>query len=186
MNTVVTSREAILQTSRELIQKQGWTAVNIRTVAKECKISVGSIYHYFHSKSDLIAATVESVWCDIFLFPDQDGSFADFASCIEWVFDCMRKGDEKYPGFFTLHSMSFLGEDKASGQQLMAQSWQHIQDKLYLVLTNDQNVRPEAFDESFTPKKFVEIIFSLMFSALLKRDYDCSAILGMIRRIIYP
>ena len=51
MNTIVTSREAILQTSRELIRTQGWDAVNIRNVAKPCDISVGSIYNYFQNKS---------------------------------------------------------------------------------------------------------------------------------------
>ena len=34
MNTVVTSKEAILKVSRELIREQGWEAVNIRAVAK--------------------------------------------------------------------------------------------------------------------------------------------------------
>lgn len=185
LNTAVTSKEAILNVSRELIKKQGWTAINIRTVAAACNISTGSIYNYFNSKSDLIAATVESVWCDIFHFPENKKDFDSFLSCVEWVFDSMKKGDEKYPGFFTLHSMSFIGKEKSSGQQLMAQSWQHIQDGLYMVLMNDPNVRSESFDESFTQKKFIEIIFSLIISALLQRNYDCTGILGMIRRAIY-
>ena len=33
MNTIVTSREDILHSSRELIRRQGWEAVNIRSVA---------------------------------------------------------------------------------------------------------------------------------------------------------
>ena len=33
MNTVVTSKDEILKTNRELIQKQGWSAVSIRSVA---------------------------------------------------------------------------------------------------------------------------------------------------------
>ncbi len=45
MNTVVTSREAILGASRDLIRKQGWKAVNIRTIARECNICTGSIYN---------------------------------------------------------------------------------------------------------------------------------------------
>ena len=36
MNTVVTSKEEILKTSRELIQQHGWSAVNIRSVAAAC------------------------------------------------------------------------------------------------------------------------------------------------------
>ena len=65
MNTVVTSKEAILKASRNLVQTQGWGAVNIRTVASACGISVGSIYNYFPSKSDLMKATVESVWLSL-------------------------------------------------------------------------------------------------------------------------
>ena len=69
MNTVVTSKEEILKTSRELIQQHGWSAVNIRSVAAACGVSVGSIYNYYDSKAALVGATVESVWCEIFHRP---------------------------------------------------------------------------------------------------------------------
>ena len=62
MNTIVTSKEEILKTSRALIQEQGWSAVSIRSVAAACGVSVGSIYNYFDSKAELVSATVESVW----------------------------------------------------------------------------------------------------------------------------
>ncbi|MDE7331953.1 MAG: TetR/AcrR family transcriptional regulator [Lachnospiraceae bacterium] len=185
MNTVVTSKEAILNVSRELVREQGWGALNIRAVAGACGVSIGSIYNYFESKSALTAAVVESIWYDIFHFPENESAFDSFAGCVGWAFDSMKKGDEKYPGFFTLHSMSFMGEEKSGGQKLMAQAWRHIKDRLYMVLISDRNVRPEVFDEAFTPEKFVEIIFSLIISALLQRNYDCSGILGMIGRVIY-
>lgn len=185
MNTTMISKEAILKVSRELIQRQGWSAVNIRSVAKECHISIGSIYNYFDSKTELIAATVESVWCDIFHFPDSQDAFRSFSDCIIWLFACMEKGEKTYPGFFTLHSMSFLGESRSDGQQRMKQSWQHIQNSLCMILKKDPDVRPDAFDEAFPPEKFVELIFSLILSALLQHNYDCSGILGMIQRILY-
>ena len=185
MNTIVTSKDAILERSRQLIREQGWTAVNIRTVAAACGVSVGSIYNYFASKSDLISATIESVWRDLFHFPENKTPIDDFPSCVEWIFNRMEKGGEKYPNFFTLHSMNFLGEDKSIGQHLMAQTWEHIQNRLYTVLINDKNVRSGAFDEAFTPKKYVEIIFSLILSAMLQQNYDCSVILELIRRTIY-
>ena len=59
MNKVVTSKEEILQTSRKLIQKKGWAAVSIRSVASACNVSTGSIYNYFDSKTDLVGATIE-------------------------------------------------------------------------------------------------------------------------------
>ena len=51
VNPVVTSKEEILAASRELIRSQGWQAVNIRSVAAACGVSVGSIYNYYGSKS---------------------------------------------------------------------------------------------------------------------------------------
>ena len=52
MNNIVISKEEILHTTRELIMEQGWSEVNIRSVAAACGVSVGSIYNYFSSKAD--------------------------------------------------------------------------------------------------------------------------------------
>ena len=185
VNTIVTSKAAILETSRKLIQQNGWAAISIRSVAQACNISVGSVYNYFDSKADLIAATVESVWCDIFHIPDGRDSFHRFTDCIEWAYESMRRGNEVYPDFFSMHSMSFVGEDKSSGQELMAKSWKHIHDGFLMVLMRDEQVNSAVFDEVFTPQKFVEIIFSLIISSLLRHDYDCAGIVGMVERVLY-
>ena len=37
-----------------------------------------------------------------------------------------------------MHSMSFVGEDKSSGQELMAKSWKHIQEGFHMVLMRDK------------------------------------------------
>lgn len=185
LNTIITSRETILEMSRELIREQGWTSVNIRSVAKACNISIGSIYNYFDNKTALIAATVESVWCDIFHMPEEKNAFDSFAECVQWAFTSMKNGNEKYPDFFNMHSMSFMSDDSTEGRQIMEKAWGHIREGFHTVLSNDRKVRPDAFDEEFTPEKFVDIIFSLIISALLRHDYDCSAILNMIDRILY-
>lgn len=185
MNTIVTSKESILNVSRELIKTKGWTALNIRTVASVSGVSVGTIYNYFRSKSDLVAATVESIWYEIFHFPEGPHAFDSFTDCIKWIFDSMEKGNETYPGFFSLHSMSFLGEEKSSGKQLMGKSWEHIKNQMRLVLINDKDIRRGAFDGVFTQEKFVDMIFSLILSALMQQDYSCSGIVEMIRRLLY-
>lgn len=185
MNNVVTSKEAILEVSRKLIQEKGWSAVNIRAVASAGNISVGSVYNYFSSKSELVTATIESIWLDIFHAPTQRETFSDFLFCIEWIYDRLEKGSEKYPDFFKLHSMSFVSTDKTDGKQRMSQSWIHIQNHLLGVLKSDTKIRSDAFDDVFTAEKLISSIFSILYFSLLRKDYDASAVVEMVRRLIY-
>ncbi|MGI6009941.1 MAG: TetR/AcrR family transcriptional regulator [Ruminococcus sp.] len=185
MNTVVTSKDEILKNSRKLIQQQGWSAVSIRSVAAASGVSVGSIYNYFGSKAELVNAAVESVWHEIFHLPQEPMVFRDTLSCISWFYERMEYGSKKYPGFFTLHSFSFAGAEKAEGKKLMYQTWKHIQDNLCSVLEHDPNVRPDAFGGQFTAEKFADALFSLILSSLLRQDYDPFFVLEIIRRTLY-
>lgn len=185
MNTVVTSKEEILKTSRELMQQQGWSAVNIRSVAAACGVSVGSIYNYFSSKTELVGAIVESVWCEIFHHPEDEAVFQDIWTCIAWMYERMEYGCKRYPGFFVMHSLGFMQEDKPDGRRRMQQTWQHILDGLCAVLKRDVNIRPDAFDEQFTAEKFADVLFSLMLSALQRQEYDSSVVLEIVRRTLY-
>ena len=203
MNTTITSKDEILCVCRELIRKEGYKSINIRHVAKCCHISVGSVYNYFESKTDLIAETVASVWCDIFHFPDDPtgtiyyvkriiglpGDTVDiiqsFPDCVAWIFDRLKQGEEKYPGFFSLHSMGFIEEEKIDVQERMDRSWFHIRQSLVVVLKNDDNIRSDAFDENFTEEDFAEIIFSLILASFVQHDFDAKRIFNMIRKMLY-
>ena len=94
-------------------------------------------------------------------------------------------GEEKYPGFFTLHALRFAGEEKAAGRRLMSRSLEHIRHSLLAVLEADPQVRPGAFDDAFPAQQFVELILSAAVSALLRGDRDCRMLLELIRRCIY-
>ena len=56
---------------------------------------------------------------------------------------------------------------------------------LCAVLKQDAGIRPDAFDEQFTAEKFAEVLFSQLLSALLRQDYDPSAVLEIVRRTLY-
>ena len=185
MNPVVTSKEEILKASRELIQQRGWSAVNIRTVAGACGVSVGSIYNYFDSKAALVSAVVESVWREIFHRPENERVFQDTLTCVTWMYERMEYGCKCCPAFFSLHSLGFMGEDRADGRREMYRIWQHILDELCAVLKRDTGIRTGAFTAEFTAEKFADVLFSLMLSAFLRKDYDSSAVLEIVRRTLY-
>ena len=185
MNPMATSKENILQISRKLIQQNGWAGVNIRSVAAACGVSVGCIYNYFESKTDLLSATVESIWNDIFHHPEDEAVFQDTLSCVRWMYKQLEYGCQQYPGFFTHHALGFVQQDTADGKQQMQRAWQHILDALCTVLRNDTRIRADAFTEEFTVEKFAEMLFSLMLSALVRQDFDPSTVLEIVRRAVY-
>lgn len=185
MNTSITTRKEILKISREIVRKQGFTAINIRTVAAACGMSVGSIYNYFNSKSDLVSAVIESVWGDIFHHWEDAFIFKDTEVCISWIYRRLKYGAKNYPGFFTLHSFGFLQEDKSEGKRLMHQIWAHILEALCSVIKRDTKVRKDVFSENFTIENFADILFSLILSAMLRGDYDPSTVLELIRKLLY-
>lgn len=185
MNPMATSKENILQISRKLIQQNGWAGINIRSVAAACGVSVGCIYNYFESKTDLLSATVESIWSDIFHHPEDEAVFQDTLSCVRWMYRQLEYGCQRYPGFFTHHALGFVQQDTADGKQQMQRAWQHILDALCTVLRNDARIRADAFTEEFTVEKFAEMLFSLMLSALVRQDFDPSTVLEIVRRAVY-
>ena len=97
----------------------------------------------------------------------------------------MEYGRRQYPGFFVLHSLGFMQEDKSDGKRRMQQAWQHILDGLCFVLRRDNKIRQDAFTEQFTVEKFADVLFSFMLSALFRQEYDVEAVLEIIRRTIY-
>lgn len=99
MNLNATSKANILKTSRELIQQNGWAGVNIRSVAAACGVSVGCIYNYFASKTELLSATVESIWSDIFHHPEVEVVFQDTLSCVRWMYQQLEDGCQRYRAF---------------------------------------------------------------------------------------
>ena len=185
MNPMATSKENILQISRKLIQQNGWAGVNIRSVAAACGVSVGCIYNYFESKTNLLSATVESIWNDIFHHPEDEAVFQDTLSCVRWMYKQLEYGCQRYPGFFTHHALGFVQQDTADGKQQMQRAWQHILDALCTVLRNDARIRADAFTEEFTVEKFAEMLFSLMLSALVRQDFDPSTVLEIVQRAVY-
>lgn len=184
MNTVVTSREDILKASRTLVQEGTAEGISIRSVAAACGVSVGSIYNYFQSKTDLVAATVESIWADIFHTPAEDRVLCSLELYISWLFQRFQYGDKMYPGFFGLHALSFSEKEKKAGRQRMENLWHHIEMGLLQVIRKDKDIREAVFSETFTPKDFAHLIFMYMISSLVLRDYDCSKLLESIRRIV--
>ena len=54
--------ERLLEEARRQIEETGYAAMTIRSVAKGCGVGVGTVYNYYPSKDDLVAAYMLKDW----------------------------------------------------------------------------------------------------------------------------
>lgn len=185
MNKTITSREAILSVGIEIVVKSGIPGLNIRDVAKRCGVSVGSIYNYFPTKSDLAVATVEAVWKDIMSGYKLNAIENSFADNIRSLFTTIQKGLRRYPSFFAAHSISLATTDREKGRSTMDNYLNFIKSGLLVALNNDTAVKSDVFTAEFDKEGFVNFVFGNMVALLLKQAESCDFLIETIRRILY-
>ena len=165
--------------------EKGFSSVNMRSVAVECNVAVGSIYNYFPSKSELLCATIESIWKDIFHMSAEQFDFSDFIKCLSWLFESIQQGGQKYPEFLSKHAMILASEDKMAGQKMMEKYFLHLKQNLLEVLKKDTKIRKDAFNERLTPALFVDNIFDLFIASAVNLRKDYQGILEIVQRCLY-
>jgi AcrR family transcriptional regulator len=62
-STRLDTRERIVETARQLFFQQGYTATGIAQILKASEANSGSLYHFFPTKEDLLAAVLENYKC---------------------------------------------------------------------------------------------------------------------------
>ena len=105
MNPPNTSREEIMRVSRKIVSEKGLPALNMRALAKECGIALGTLYNYYSDKDELVVAAIESVWQDILekSAPDSGVSFSQY---VTQTYAHIVEKLKDYPDFLAAHSIS--------------------------------------------------------------------------------
>lgn len=185
MNTVITSKEAIMQVCRRIVAEKGLKALNMRLVADECHIALGTLYNYYADKDELVLATVESVWRDIFHADQQCVADVSFSDYVADLYARIRQGAEAYPNFLTGHSISIAGSKRGEAKSAMEHTFAHMKAGMQEVLQADQTVQENTFTSSFSQEKFVDFVLDSMLVLLVQGRPDCAVLQEVICRVIY-
>ena len=185
MNPNITSKEAILQTCRNIVASKGLPALNMRSVAEECHIALGTLYNYYSNKNELLLATIESVWKDIFHTNHKLSTNFSFCEYVSYIFECIQKGARKYPNFFTAHSISIANSEKGKAKSTMKHYFDHIKIGLLEVLKSDNTIDKNAFSTSFTESDFVDFVLDNILLLLVQEKTSCATLLEIINRVVY-
>lgn len=182
---MIISKEKILKESRDLVAEEGLDALSIRKLAKKCDLAVGTIYNYFSSKDDLMISTIESVWEDIFRIEDYDQEDDDFLKYLSDIFTHLSLGIEKYPNFFTIHSLSFKSQSIGKAKDSMATYIEKLRENLIYILDKDPNIKKDAFDDDFTKDDLVEFIISTSLCFIVDKNYNKDLLLKIVKKTLY-
>ena len=185
MNTVITSKEAIMQVCRRIVAEKGLTALNMRLVTDECHIALGTLYNYYADKEELVLATVESIWRDIFHADQRCVTDVSFSDYVADLYARIRRGAEAYPDFLTGHSISIASSKRGEARSAMEHTFAHMKAGMLEVLRAEQSVRENTFTASFSQEKFVDFVLDSMLVLLVQGQTDCAVLLEVIRRVIY-
>ena len=55
-------KETIIQEAKKLIEDKKFEELNCRSIAKRVGIGVGTLYHFFNSKDDILASVLLDDW----------------------------------------------------------------------------------------------------------------------------
>ncbi len=92
----------IIEVSEQLFRHQGYEDTKIQTIAKAAGVSVGTVYNYFETKSDIVMTLVT-----------RHAEFVD-AEIEEIISSASTRPDDDICGFFfamTNHSLQHLGKE---------------------------------------------------------------------------
>ena len=176
----------ILAAARELVRPAGmgrfdnpFAGISLRP------FRWGTVYHYFDSKDDLTAATVESVWQGNFLprtrrlFYRHKGVHR-VALSAPW-----RTGGSSIPAFSpgTAARLASSGEAVRPHRDRV---WQHMAGQLTESDSPGSLRAPRGFFPMRSrPKRLPRLLFSLLLAALIEGQEDPSAILTVTQRTLY-
>lgn len=186
MNHTATSKDELIKAAKEIITAQGAEQLNIRLLAKNCGVAVGSVYNYFPTKAALSIAVVGDFWAAAFhgntCMTDADGSFPRLVERIYHTADS-RLGDNR--SFFTVHPAIIGDKDRASGKAAMEACFVHIKQALLYTLRADKRVKQGLWTAEFTEEAFVGFIFSNILALLSSSADDCACLVQVIERVLY-
>ena len=166
MRKTVTSRVEILQHCQNIVLNQGLTAIDIRTVASACHVSVGSIYNHFGSKDELVYAVLTEGWKDIFDTEedlDQTSSFIDY---IEQVYQVLLKKKKDRAGFLNYYSLGLAHKDPDLGLKLFNDTTQELRKTMVDVYRRDASMEQDLDEKALD--EYIHLVFSILMTLLME------------------
>lgn len=150
----VQSKNEILEKAVEVVKENGFEQLNIRTLATESAVSIGTIYNYFPSKQDLIAETVEKIWDEVF-YHQSTSEPTSYLESVDWFESCVRLGAKEFPEFLKQHNRAFAKDEKETGSRVMCEYFKKIHQQFVVALKNDVGTKRNMVEMNLSEQELI-------------------------------
>lgn len=177
-----TLREALLQYAKETGIKEGTEAINIRTLAKQANVSVGTVYNYFENKDDILLALTEEYWRH--MLEDMRGAIRGetFVDQVREIFAFLSAGMDGAGAELmgSLRGVEQTGRDRMENMQKMLRA------ALVQRMEQDKTIRADLWNEAFTREQYADFVLINLLPPLRMKARNIDFFLQIIRKTLYP
>lgn len=185
MNISKISKEKIMEQACLIVKEKGIQFLSIRNLATRCKVSVGSIYNYYPTKSELVIAVIEDFWSHAYTHEDLrkvslDDFFASYLKLYQTIYSYLQQFDGNW-----MHQLAALDQDmKELGRRLEHDYFQDIKKMLSIMLEKDQCIRKNQWSQVFTKQEFIDFLFDNTLLELQKGNEQPTFFLEVLKKIL--
>lgn len=185
-NKPVITKQQILDAAYGIARAQGLSGLSIREVARACDVAVGTVYHSYPTKSDLVNDVVGRFWNE---------SLADrmplAASGTDFVGFCRELAAETSRAFELFRS-DWLAEvsaldahDLAAAHRREEAAFSHIRDGLKMAIERDPHIDRARLTGPLSPEALSTFVWENVLSSVRRRDPACETLLALLRATLY-
>lgn len=175
----------MLDTAKRIAYQEGISSLNIRRVASESGIAIGTVYNYYPAKSDLILAVMEDFWRNVFHGNEFNTESTDFVESFAQIFRNLSSNLDRFETIFLKEAALFNREEKLKGKNLEITYLNHMKSGMTRILDLDTNVSGKIWSDRFTRHQFIDFAFSNLIVLLQSGKKDCSFLQQILSRILY-
>lgn len=173
MSSVRDYKTIILKEAKLIAEEEGLSKVNIRKVAKNSDVAIGTVYNYFPSKSDLLIAVVENFWNTAFSDINwREELEDDFFNNLRIIYDILYIKLSKFKKNWLKELGMLKSEEKDLGRQREELYFKKIHKNIMYLMKVDDNINRDLWDEEFSREEMAEFIFENMLNYLRKDRKD--------------
>lgn len=174
-------KQTLLQCAGKIECEEGVDAINMRRLASEANVAVGTVYNYFESKQEVLLALTEAYWEDALKQMRQSVTAERFSEQIAQIVSFLREKMNDCAQIL----MQSLRSDPESGKIRMAEMQNVLLCALIERLDKDSSIREDVWNEQFTKEAFAEFTLANLTQLMQQRGADEKILLEIIKRVLY-